>query len=144
MYIQHEYGQGRKWVVRLPFESDLLEALEQFAEEKNIKVGHVSVIGAVKKGVVAFYDQEKKEYGTLSLDEPLEILHCTGNLSLKDGKAKAHLHIILSGHDGAAIGGHLMPGSIVFAGESVIEELVGTELHRGFDSQTGLPLWDKK
>ena len=141
MQILHEYRQGRKWVVSLPFEADFLEVLEQFAEEKKIKVGHVGVIGAVKKAVVAFYDQDKKKYETLTLDEPLEILHCTGNLSLKDGNAKAHLHIIFGRYDGTAIGGHLMPGTIVFAAETVIEELLGAELHRGFDAQTGLPLW---
>jgi predicted DNA-binding protein with PD1-like motif len=32
------------------------------------------VIGAVKKAVIAYYDQEKKEYGTLHFNEPLEIL----------------------------------------------------------------------
>lgn len=143
MYIQHEYSHGRRFVTRFPFEADLLESLEKFAEENKIKVGHVSVIGAVKKAVVAFYDQEKKEYGNIMLDKPLEILHCTGNLSLKEGKAKAHVHIIFSGHDGSAVGGHLMPGTVVFAGEAVIEELLGPELHRGFDTQTGLPLWEK-
>lgn len=144
MYIIHEYQQGRKWVARLPYEADLLEELERFAGEADIKVGRVEVIGAVKKAVVGFYNQEKKEYGTLEFNEALEILKCSGNLSRKDGLPKAHLHITLSRHDGTALGGHLVSGTVVFAGEAVIEELIGPDLNRGYDSQTGLPLWDKK
>jgi len=142
MYLQHQYSTGRKWLARLPYEGDLLEVLEKFAAEKSIRVGHVGVIGAVKKAVVAYYDQQKKEYGSLVFDEPLEILHCTGNLSLKDGAPKAHMHIILGSKQGSALGGHLMPGTILFAGEAVIEELIGPELVRGYDPQTGLPLWE--
>ncbi|KKM10819.1 hypothetical protein SY88_12135 [Clostridiales bacterium PH28_bin88] len=144
MYIVHRYQQGRKWVARLPFEADLLEALEHFAGKEEIKVGRVEAIGAVKKAVIGFYDQDKKEYGSLEFEEPLEILTCLGNFSRKDGLPKAHLHVTLSRHDGSTLGGHLMPGSTVFACEAVIEELVGPGLNRGYDPQTGLPLWEKK
>ena len=143
MYLQHESRSGRKWLARLPFEADLLQVLEDFAAEESIKVGHVGVIGAVKKAVLGFYDQHNREYRSMVLNEPLEILYCTGNLSIKDGAPKAHLHITLAREDGPALGGHLMPGTIVFAGEAVIEELIGPELVRGYDRQTGLPLWEK-
>ncbi|NLX90564.1 MAG: DNA-binding protein [Firmicutes bacterium] len=143
MYLQRQYQPGRKWLARLPFESDLLGEIEKFAAEQNIKVGQVKVIGAVKKAVLGFYDQQSKEYRSLYFNKPLEILHCSGNLSIKDGTPKAHLHIALGSEDGAALGGHLLPGTIVFAGEAVIEELIGPEMVRGYDLQTGLPLWEK-
>ena len=44
-------------------------------------------------------------------------------------------HII---HDG----GHLAPGTTVFAAEYVIQAFDGPEFCRGFDEVTGLPLWD--
>ena len=137
----YNYQKGRKWLGRLPFESDLLETLEKFAAEQQIKVGRVEVIGAVKKAVIGFYHQEKKEYCTLELNEAMEILNCTGNLSQRDGLPKAHLHITLSDHQGRSFGGHLMPGTVVFAGEAYIDEFLGPELHREFDEQTGLMLW---
>jgi len=141
MYIVHKYQQGRKWIARLSYNADLLQELETFADKEGIRVGSVQVIGAVKKAVIGFYDQDKKAYETINLDEPLEILCCIGNLSLKDGAAKAHLHIALSRHNGSTLGGHLMPGTKVFAGEALIEEYIGPDLHRGYDEQTGLPLW---
>ncbi|MGI6096571.1 MAG: PPC domain-containing DNA-binding protein [Dethiobacteria bacterium] len=144
MYLFYKYKQGRKWVARLPHDGDLGAELEKFAREQGIKVGRVEVIGAVKEAVIGFYDQEKKEYLALKLARPLEILNCSGNLSLKDGDFKVHLHITLGDRDGRSFGGHLMPGTILFAGEAVIEELEGPELHRGYDPQTGLPLWEKE
>lgn len=141
MRLAHSYQPGRKWVARLPYKADLLSELERFAEREEIKVGRVEVIGAVSKAAVGFYDQNKKEYFTLEFAEHLEILICVGNLSLKDGKHKAHVHISLSNREGRVFGGHLQPGTVVFAGEAVFEELIGPELHRGLDSETGLPLW---
>ncbi|MFC1496006.1 hypothetical protein ACFL52_01165 [Candidatus Margulisiibacteriota bacterium] len=46
----------------------------------------------------------------------------------------------LADFEGKAYGGHLMPGTIVYAAEFVINEFVGAELKRGKDQVTGLPL----
>ena len=40
-------------------------------------------------------------------------------------------------------GGHLQKGTVVFAGEFVIEEILGPKLQREHDSETDLPLWRK-
>ena len=141
MKLFHEYQPGRKWLARLSHEADLLGTLEKFAATKDIRVGRIDVIGAVKKAVIAYYDQEKQEYGSLHYNEPLEILICSGNLSIRENIHRAHLHITFGRRDGTTLGGHLMPGTVIFAAEAVIEELKGPELQRGFDSQTGLPLW---
>lgn len=143
MRIMHQYRPGRRWVAGLPHGADLLETLESFAAEQGVKVGKVELIGAVEKGVIAFYDQDKKQYGSLEFPEPLEILNCIGTISLREGVPRAHLHIIFGRHDGSTLGGHLMPGTVVFAAEAVMEELTGPDLQRGFDSQTGLPLWEE-
>ena len=42
----------------------------------------------------------------------------------------------------AVHGGHLAPGTIVFACELIIEAFDGQELNRGMDRETGLPLWN--
>ncbi len=41
-------------------------------------------------------------------------------------------------------GGHLMPGTIIFAAEYWIQELTGEAIHREDDPQTGLMLWPDK
>ncbi|MBF0522099.1 MAG: DNA-binding protein, partial [Candidatus Omnitrophica bacterium] len=50
-------------------------------------------------------------------------------------------HIMLADWEGRCYGGHLMPGTMIFAAEYCIKELTGLELHRGHDQETGLSLW---
>jgi len=86
----------------------------------------------------------KKAYtGGVELNRKLEIASCTGNISIKDGETFVHLHIVLAGRDGKAFGGHLMPGTRVFAAEYFIMDLAGKKLHRVKDPYTGLPLWSR-
>ncbi len=134
---------GRRWVGRLPFQGDLLESLEAFAAAKQVDAGWINVIGAVEKAVIGFYDQEKKQYDHLEFDQELEIVSCMGNLSLRQGRPVAHLHITLGDSRGRIYGGHLVRGTVVFAGEFYLQELLGLQLQRGLDQETGLPLWEK-
>ncbi len=98
-------------------------------------------IGAVKSAKVAFYDQDNKVYGNLSIDEPAEILSCFGNISEVDGEIFAHAHITLGLKDGTAKGGHLIEGTAIFACELFGVSLEGEQLKRRYDEVTGLKLW---
>lgn len=129
---------------RLPYEGDLLEELTKFVVDKGIRGGQIQVIGAVKKTVVGFYDQEKRQYFTIKIDKPMEILSLIGNISIKDGSPFIHAHITLADENGKSWGGHLMAGTVVFAGEFIIRELEGDDLVRAYDEETGLTLWDMK
>jgi predicted DNA-binding protein with PD1-like motif len=71
----------------------------------------------------------------------LEIAACSGNISIKDDSPIVHAHIVLSDENGVATGGHLMPGTVIFAAEASVMELKGQPLVRQVDSVTGLPLW---
>jgi uncharacterized protein len=137
----NEYKQGRMFMGCFDHDSDLLLSIEKFAAEKAVSTGQVRVIGAVKKAVVSFYDQQKKEYFDEIFDQNLEVLACIGNISLKDGKPIAHMHALFGDEHGHTMGGHLRPGTIVFFAEIFIQELEGPELHRGYDEITGLPAW---
>ncbi|MDW7650782.1 MAG: DNA-binding protein [Bacillota bacterium] len=139
-----EYSKGRVFLGRLPFGGDLLAEAEKLAAQLQIKVGFLRIIGAVAKGTYAFYDQNKRTYQFHSLDEHLEIVSCIGNLTFLDGREKAHLHITYSDKEGRCFGGHLSEGTVIFAAEFYLEELLGEELHRCHDEETGLPLWKKE
>ncbi len=135
--------KGRTFIGRVPFRGDLLESVQEFAAKEKINCAKVEVIGAVEKAVTGYYNQDKRVYEDHQFNEHLEIISCLGNLSLRDGKPAAHLHIALSDSEGRMKGGHLQKGTVVFAGEFVIEEIVGPELHREHDPDTDLPLWKK-
>lgn len=140
--LMYEYKAGREFVGRLDYESDLLLSLTEFIRGKGITAGTVSVIGACKKAKVAYYNQLEKKYYDLVFDKPMEIISCTGNISLLNGQPMLHLHIALSDEEGKVFGGHLIEGTKIFAGEFYIRELIGPELQRKKDELTGLNLWE--
>ena len=70
--------------------------------------------------VIGYFDQLRKEYRTTSLPSSFEIGSGIGNVSLKDGKPFVHLHVVATGPDGAAVGGHLMEGTKVYVIEAYV------------------------
>jgi predicted DNA-binding protein with PD1-like motif len=141
MATYNEVTTKRTFMGRLKFGGDLLDELTAVCEENNIRLGRVEALGAVQNARVGFYDQRAREYDFLEMDEPLEITKLTGNISLRDGKPMVHAHITLSDSQGNAYGGHLAPGTIIFATEFIITSFDGPDYVRDYDEPTGLPLW---
>lgn len=142
--MEAEYQVGRTLLIRLPHGEDLLGALNGICRKMRIGSGVINVIGAVKNAVVGYYHQDTKEYQAIPLDQTWEIASCSGNISVKDGSPIVHAHIVLSDETGKAVGGHLMPGTEIFAAEASILELKGQPLVRRTDDTTGLPLWSDR
>lgn len=132
---------GRIFIVRLPTDGDLLKSIEEFAEKVGVKAGVLWVVGAVKKAVVKYYSQEEKKYLKISLDLPLEILSCTGNISRFKGKTIAHIHLVFGDKEGKTFGGHLDEGTIIFSAEMFLLEVKDVVLEREYDKVTGLNLF---
>ncbi|MDY6973963.1 MAG: PPC domain-containing DNA-binding protein [Thermodesulfobacteriota bacterium] len=126
---------------KLNYGCDLLEELTAICKKEDIRLGRIEGLGAVQKACLGFYDQQKREYQFLTLSEPMEITKIVGNISLKDGNPFVHAHITLADEAGRAFGGHLAPGTVVFACEFIIESLDGPVFERNLDGKTGLPLW---
>jgi predicted DNA-binding protein with PD1-like motif len=138
-----ELRGGRIWLVRIPQGSDLWDWIRDFARENDVRAGSLTLIGAVTRAVISFYDQEGREYVDREIEGPHEIVSCTGNLSIHEGGPFPHVHIVLGAEDGRCVGGHLRPGTVVFAGEAEIREATGGEPERAPDPGTGLPLWKR-
>ncbi|KHO61336.1 DNA-binding protein [Thermoanaerobacter sp. YS13] len=132
----------RRFMGRFPYGKDLLEEINKVIASENIRSGEIRIIGAVSKAVFGYYDVQSKNYIYISKDEHMEILNATGNISVKDGKPFAHVHITLADKNGNAFGGHLMEGTIIFAAEFVITDYGDNNLERFYDETTGLQLWN--
>lgn len=140
-----EYKQGRTFVGRFDHGADVLESVNDFCNEKQIKTAYVNLIGAVTSIRIGYFDTIEQRYVYLEendIQKPFEIAGCTGNVSIKDGAPFAHLHIVFSSRDGNCIGGHLMNGTKIYACEFYIQELIGENLVRSLDETTKLQLWN--
>lgn len=142
MTVAKDVRQKEIIMGKLQHGSDLLEEFTQLAEDKNIRLGRIEAIGAVQKACIGYYHQDRQEYRFIELNQPLEIVSLTGNISIKEGRPIVHSHIALADNSGALHGGHLAPGTIVFACEYIIEIYDGPTFERSFDPETGLPLWN--
>jgi predicted DNA-binding protein with PD1-like motif len=129
------------YIGRLDYGCDLLEGLTGICIAKGVTLGWIQAIGAVQACRVGFYNQETRAYEYVCVDRPMEMAQLTGNVSLKDGRPFIHAHVTLMDDEGQAHGGHLAPGTIVFACEFMIEHLAGPTFERTPDDATGLPLW---
>lgn len=136
-----EFARGRRVVARLPHGGDLLAEIAAVTDEHGMAMAELRAIGALQRARLSFYDQSTQQYEEFSVDEPVELVSLLGNVSRRDGATAVHAHVALAGHHGGCIGGHVVPGCVVFACELVLQELVGEPLEREHDEQTGLPLW---
>jgi uncharacterized protein len=141
MAILKHTERKEKLIGKLAYGSDLLEEITRVCSERNIRLAWFEALGAVQKACVSFYDQKAHEYRPVEIDRPLEITNLVGNVSLKGGDPFVHAHITLADSEGHAFGGHLAPGTVVFACEFTLESLDGPVLERAFDDTTGLSLW---
>lgn len=136
-----QFSTGRRIVARLDHGGDLLAQIAAVADAHGVAMGEVRAVGALQRAELAYYRQAAKTYEPHAVERPLELLALVGNISRRDGETAVHAHLVLGEADGRCLGGHALPGCVVFACELVLEELVGEPLERGHDEVTGLPLW---
>jgi predicted DNA-binding protein with PD1-like motif len=137
-----EFKSGRCLAGRLPHGRDLLKSIEKICEEYSITMATFTLIGAVSCATFGAYDQAQQVYVTVKEEKPLEIVSCTGNISLKEGHPFVHAHILLCDDQGKSLGGHLFSETLIYAGEIHLRELIGEPLNRAYDETTGLMLWN--
>ena len=132
---------GKVIVVRLEPGEDILKSIEKIVAENKLLSGHLSLIGAVSKVHLGYFDREEMAYKDFTIDEDLEVVSCVGNISRLNEGYVVHAHVVASDATGKCYAGHLMEGCTVSVTiEIVITEF--TEMHRARDDKTGLNLLD--
>ncbi len=135
-----EFKLGRFFLGRLAHDSEVIKSITNFASERKVGAGTFTLVGAVKRAKLAYYDQKKKDYVVIELRGPHEIASCLGNISLHRGKPFVHAHAVLADERGCTRAGHLLEAQ-VFAAELHLQELLGPGPERMPDKVTGLTLW---
>ena len=141
MAVMKKVKSRELFMGKLSHGGDLLKEITDLCRKENIQLGRIEALGAVQKASLAFYNQQTHEYQFFVIDQPLEITKLVGNVSLKDGTPIVHAHITLADKTGKTYGGHLAPGTVIFACEFILEVFDGPIFERGFDEETSLPLW---
>ena len=119
---------------------EAMAGLSQFAREQRLAAAQFTAIGAFSRAVLAYFDWDTKQYQRIPVDEQVEVLALTGDVSEEaDGTPKVHAHVVLGRRDGTTRGGHLMEGHVRPTLEVVLTESPA-HLRRRHDPATGLSL----
>jgi predicted DNA-binding protein with PD1-like motif len=115
---------GRAAFVSLERGEDLLDGLNRAVAELGFRAATLQVIGGLEEATLGYLDPDTQEYVRTTTGH-VEIASGLGNVSVRDGEPFIHLHLVVSGSDGAARGGHAMEGCRAFVVEAYLRELTG-------------------
>lgn len=137
---------GRVFILRLEDGDKIPSCIENFAVEKNILHGQVSMIGCIKSGDIVTGPYDTFEMPPNPIKLPIDGVHetiATGILAPNEnGNPILHIHGSL-GRAGKAITGCLREGSEIWlVAEVVIYEILGVSSKRVLDSKSGFVLLD--
>lgn len=121
----------RNYTFRLTPGQDLYNSIEMFVQERKIEAGCVlSGVGSLTHVTLRFANQDipHEDIGHF------EIVSVTGTLSIHG----SHLHLSASDDQGKTVGGHLVPGCLIYTtAEIVLLEFNDVVYKREFAQDSG-------
>lgn len=119
---------------------DFLPALTAFVREHGIRGGSFVALGAFSSATIAWWNPRTKEYEKQQIDEQVEVLNLTGDVTVApDGSPRLHAHATLGKSDLTATGGHVVAATVYPTLELTLFDL-GVSIIRDVDPDTGLSL----
>ena len=105
------------WLLRLEAGDVLPDALQDFCRAREIPAATAEGLGALSDVELGYYDLETKEYARKVLPGSWELLSLFADVAEWEGEPFAHTHVVLSGPDFTARGGHLFRGTVSVTAE---------------------------
>jgi len=157
-----EYTDGEKYLLRFDRGEEMISKLLDWARERKLKGAALTGLGAVENPHLGYYDAQKRGYLDKEFEGEFEIASLCGNLGWDgdaddelggegDGEEKtkpdaqaqpiAHIHVVISGPNFIAFGGHLY--SAIVSGTVEVSVIpIDTRLTRKYNEELNLKLLD--
>ncbi|MEA3506130.1 MAG: PPC domain-containing DNA-binding protein [Elusimicrobiota bacterium] len=123
--------------VRLYSGEDVVESLKEAFKKASSPAGIMISAAGMMKEIKLGYFMGKGHYKENLMDNPHEIVSCTGNFIKGKEEIQMHLHVSLADDAGKVSGGHLQEAAVHGTGEYFIL-LSGMDIKREFEEDTGL------
>jgi len=135
---------GRVFVIRLEDGDTMPDAVENFARQEGISVGHAVMIGGIGGGQVVVgprqSDGRPLDPMLLPVDGAHEVVAVGVLAPGEDGRPVLHMHAAL-GRSGSTLTGCVRPGVTTWlVGEVILYEILGTAAKRVKDDASGFAL----
>ena len=144
-------SRGKTVVSRLLPGSDLIQGIKTICGQCRIRQAAITtVIGTLVHAELVYVVPDPastlgvKYVEPVRIEGPLELLSGQGMIGEDDqGGPSIHLHGVLSGPDMRLFGGHLVENGnpVLATAEITIQELLGVEMKRRYDEETGFVLF---
>lgn len=127
-------------VARIDRGEEILAQIKELALKENIKLAHVSALGATNNFTVGVYKVNEKKYYKNHFVGDFEIVSLTGTINTMNHEFYTHIHMSAGNDSGEVFGGHLNEAVVSATCEMVITIIDG-EVERFLDDETGLNLF---
>ncbi|MBS3943689.1 MAG: DNA-binding protein [Dethiobacter sp.] len=132
---------GRVFIIRLDDGDRVLECIEAFAEENNIAVGLVTLIGGIGDGEIVSGPRRSEEMPPDPICLPVDGAHEVLGMGVlapgPDGRAALHMHGALGRAGKTAVGCLRFGVDCWLVGEVIIYEILDTSVQRKLDPRSG-------
>ena len=113
MVVKQAANTGRTFEITMRRGDEAINGLTEFAEMNHVKLAHLTGIGAFDSAVLGWSDPEKRAYKKIVINQEVEIVSLTGNITTgQDGKPSLHVHCVVGFPDGSTKAGHLLEGHV--------------------------------
>jgi predicted DNA-binding protein with PD1-like motif len=138
--LLHESDGQRTFAVVLASGEEVMDALQNFAQQHRISAAQITAIGAFSDAVLLYFDWERKDYLRIPVREQVEVASLIGDVALAPSGAPAlHVHVVIGKRDGVAMAGHLGEAHVRPTLEVILTE-APRHLRKREDPESGLAL----
>ncbi|MGI6175779.1 MAG: PPC domain-containing DNA-binding protein [Christensenellales bacterium] len=118
---------GNTVIIRVEMGNEIISTIISVCEKEGITGAHFTGIGATDYARFGAGNEIEGNYVVSEINEKMEILNITGDISMKEGKCLPHVHIIMAGQGGSPIvGGHLEEAKVFGTCNIYLTKLDGT------------------
>jgi predicted DNA-binding protein with PD1-like motif len=134
-------GGVKNYAIVLAKGDEVMSGLTDFARQNKVASASFTAIGAFSHATVAWFDDSKKEFKLIPIEQQVELVSMIGNIALVNDKPAVHTHVSVASSDGTVRGGHVI-NAFVFPTLELFMTVYPTPLHKESDEATGLKLID--
>ena len=131
----------KHYAVILAKGDEVMSGLTDFARQNKVTSASFTAIGAFSHATVAWFDDARKEFRLIPIEQQVELVSMIGDIALVNDQPVVHTHVSVASPDGTVRGGHVI-NAFVFPTLELFMTVYPTPLHKESDEATGLKLID--
>ncbi len=131
----------KQYAIILAKGDEVMSGLTDFARQNKVTSGSFTAIGAFSHATLAWFDDGRKEFKLIPIEQQVELISMVGDIALANEQPAVHTHVAVASSDGTVRGGHVI-NAFVFPTLELFMTVYPTPLHKESDEATGLKLID--